>query len=67
MHWFPRATTISFLGLSLLQWAALLVLILLTNFLQRRYRRPNPGHCKKCDYDLTGNLSGVCPECGERI
>ncbi len=23
-----------------------------------------PGHCR-CGYDLTGNTSGVCPECGE--
>jgi len=23
-----------------------------------------PGHCFHCDYDLTGNMSGVCPECG---
>ena len=22
-------------------------------------------HCRRCDYDLTGNVSGVCPECGE--
>lgn len=21
-------------------------------------------HCKNCDYDLTGNVSGRCPECG---
>lgn len=20
--------------------------------------------CMKCDYDLTGNVSGICPECG---
>jgi hypothetical protein len=26
-----------------------------------------PGCCGKCGYDLTGNVSGVCPECGERI
>src|SRR5262249_36280793 len=26
-------------------------------------RRPLPGHCRKCNYDLTGNTSGVCPEC----
>jgi len=26
-----------------------------------------PGHCPKCDYDLTGNSSGICPECGEAI
>lgn len=23
-----------------------------------------PGHCRRCGYDLTGNVSGVCPECG---
>jgi hypothetical protein len=24
------------------------------------------GHCRKCGYNLTGNVSGVCPECGEK-
>lgn len=24
-------------------------------------------HCAKCAYDLTGNLSGTCPECGTAI
>ena len=24
-----------------------------------------PGHCR-CGYDLKGNVSGVCPECGAR-
>jgi hypothetical protein len=27
-------------------------------------RPPPPGHCAACGYDLTGNLSGRCPECG---
>ena len=30
-------------------------------------RRRTPGHCQKCGYDLTGNVSGVCPECGRRV
>jgi len=30
----------------------------------RDRRRISPGHCQKCGYDLTGNVSGVCPECG---
>ena len=27
-------------------------------------RRIPPGHCRKCGYNLTGNVSRVCPECG---
>jgi hypothetical protein len=30
----------------------------------RRHRRRRKGLCLKCGYDLTGNVSGVCPECG---
>lgn len=24
-------------------------------------------HCLSCGYNLTGNVSGVCPECGEPL
>lgn len=35
-------------------------------WLRRRLRRPAPpGHCRGCGYDLTGNVSGACPECGK--
>ncbi len=27
-------------------------------------RRPPPGHCQDCGYNLKGNESGICPECG---
>lgn len=30
-------------------------------------RSPGPGRCKRCQYDLTGNVSGVCPECGVKL
>jgi hypothetical protein len=30
----------------------------------RRQRRASRGQCIHCGYDLTGNMSGVCPECG---
>lgn len=33
----------------------------------RRHRRRKHGLCVTCGYNLTGNVSGVCPECGERI
>jgi hypothetical protein len=30
----------------------------------RRVRRRRANVCRGCGYDLTGNVSGVCPECG---
>ena len=30
----------------------------------RRYRRSRRGLCVTCGYNLTGNVSGICPECG---
>ena len=33
----------------------------------RRLRREREDNnlCLRCGYDLTGNLTGVCPECGD--
>jgi len=33
----------------------------------RRRRRRKRGLCVACGYDLTGNVSGVCSECGRRV
>jgi hypothetical protein len=42
-----------------------LVLLIPTLLLWRRERRKlRPGFCRVCDYDLTGNTTGRCPECG---
>ncbi len=42
-----------------------LTVILFTALLWwRDWRKHPPGHCPRCGYDLTGNVSGVCPECG---
>ena len=30
----------------------------------RRHLRLAEGLCISCGYDLTGNVSGMCPECG---
>ncbi len=32
-----------------------------------RKPRRTLGICVKCEYDLTGNVSGVCPECGTAV
>ncbi len=45
-------------------WLPLLLIAIPTAFLWwREHRRPKPGHCP-CGYDLRGNVSGTCPECG---
>ena len=33
----------------------------------RRWRRRRRGRCLECGYNLTGNVSGVCPECGVSV
>ena len=46
-------------------WMPFVLLALPTAFLWHRDRRPPKGHCQGCGYDLTGNVSGICSECGE--
>ncbi len=59
-------------GLSLLGAAMSLAYgVMLSAFLAAQgvvWRLPvTPGVCTACGYDLTGNTSGTCPECGTRI
>lgn len=32
-----------------------------------RRRRALPGACRRCGYNLAGNVSGRCPECGTAV
>ena len=48
-------------------WMFLLAALIPTVLAWRRLRRPLPGHCQKCGYDLTGNVTGKCSECGSRL
>jgi hypothetical protein len=45
-------------------WFPLLLALIPTVYLWRTDRRRLPGFCKKCGYNLTGNETGKCPECG---
>ncbi len=51
-------------GPDVLFWAVLFFLGVPNLYL---LRPPRKGHCSVCDYDLTGNVSGRCPECGTPI
>ena len=56
---------ISVAGWQLLSASTFLSLILLWRV--RLDGRAPAGHCQQCRYDLTGNISGICPECGTRV
>lgn len=49
-------------------WLPLLaVAIPMAILFYRDRRRILPGYCRECGYNLTGNQSGVCPECGSGL
>ncbi len=48
-------------------WIPLAAIGIPTILAWRRDRPIPPGHCRTCRYDLTGNESGVCPECGTAV
>ena len=53
---------------SLPLWIPFLAIVIPTAILWHLERRERlAGHCPTCNYNLTGNTSGICPECGTSI
>jgi predicted RNA-binding Zn-ribbon protein involved in translation (DUF1610 family) len=48
-------------------WPAWLLIVPLTVIMFRRDRALPERFCSECGYDLTGNVTGRCPECGEIV
>ena len=46
---------------------AVLGLIPVLRIARRARRTGRFGRCRLCDYDLHGNVSGICPECGTKF
>jgi len=65
IDWLPTYLNDSFFSsASVPLWMPWVPTIVLTAFLIRAARRPRPGLCLACGYNLTGALSPTCPECG---
>lgn len=62
-EWYPSEVSAAFIPL----WLPLVLLAVPTVLLfWLGRRRIRPGHCWKCGYNLRGNISGRCPECGRK-
>ena len=48
-------------------WPFIVFTMTIASVLWWHDRRPPRGHCQACGYDLTGNESGTCPECGTSV
>lgn len=48
-------------------WVPLSAAIGVTGLAMYGGRRARPGCCEQCGYDLRGNVSNRCPECGEEF
>ncbi len=62
--WFTSGWNLPARFVTIPGWFALMFVGGVTWRLLRLSRRFPPGRCAECGYDLTGNVSGVCPECG---
>jgi len=64
---FPSGPTVTTWRVLVPYWLMTVIGGVATVAFYLRARRPRRGFCKTCGYNLTGNVSGICPECGRRI
>ena len=65
--WIETSKLPSWNGIAVPLWIPALLIAIPTGVFWWRDRRYPPCHCKACGYNLTGNISGVCPECATEI
>jgi len=63
VHWAPSCNSL-FIVIPL--WIPFLVGLASFGIIWGIIRRRTGTLCDRCGYDLTGNVSGVCPECGTK-
>jgi uncharacterized paraquat-inducible protein A len=62
----PPLVTMVATAVAVLAVAVILAQLLYFGFREAHVEQDGP-RCQRCDYDLTGNVSGVCPECGRPL
>ncbi len=62
-YFWPQYAPLALMG-ALAGVVAGVLLVVLPSVLLTKPESPKPECCKACGYDLTGNTSDVCPECG---
>ena len=69
LGWFPsyRSFSGSFSAIRVPIWVFLSISVAAITIAWRRPRAFRPPRCVECSYNLTGNVSGVCPECGTPV
>lgn len=67
--WYQRLSTplADVVGVALAPVILLFVAIGLSLYWHNRRRMTRRGFCSTCGYNLRGNVSGICPECGRNI
>jgi hypothetical protein len=64
---FRGQITTPFIAGMILMWTSVVAALIATVVFWYRNQRIPPGHCQTCGYNLTGNTSGRCPECGQPV
>ena len=64
-HYHVRELTVPFWFLTAVLAAG--PMYVMARAILRRHQGRRTGLCRGCGYNLTGNLSGICPECGRPV